>query len=275
MTSSVKLRQPNGVPILMYHALMEGERHGNVGGYEDPVYTIGKDRFEEHMRELAALGYETVLLRDVIAWFLGEGVLPTKSVMITFDDGHVSNLTMAIPILAKYKYYAEFFITTGYVGKPGYLDSEQIQAIRKAGMGIGSHTVSHPMLDALEVRDIEKELRISKDFLEDLLGEEVIGLSVPGGRVKSTVRSIACETGYCTVLTSRSGINRIGQDLFNMKRIPVRRSTLFSEALVLRGYDRIGARVIQEILDGGKVLLGNRRYARIRNWFVQCGVSFR
>ena len=269
MISSAGLSQPKGIPILMYHALVEGGRTGTIGGSEDPVYTIEKVQFEAHIRQLITLGFETVLLRDVVAWLSGKGVLPPKSVMITFDDGHVSNLTLAFPILEKYKYHAEFFLTTNYVGKPGYLERKQIKELRMGEMGIGSHTVSHPMLDELTPCRIREELGDSKKFLEDLLGEEVIGLSVPGGRINSTVPAIARDAGYRTILTSKSGVNEIGQDLYSLKRITVRRSTLLSDALMQRGYDRIGNRIVQEIFDGGKKLLGNKRYTRIRNAVLQ------
>ncbi|MHB1459389.1 MAG: polysaccharide deacetylase family protein [Armatimonadota bacterium] len=275
MTSLAGLSQPKGIPILMYHALVEGERTGGIGSSEDPVYSIEKEQFEAHIRQLTAKGYESILLRDVITRISGKGILPPKSVMITFDDGHVSNLTLAIPILEKHKCHAEFFITTGYVGKPGYLDRKQIKSLQKAGMGIGSHTVSHPMLDELEPSRIQEELGDSKKFLEELLGEEVIGLSVPGGRINSTVRAIAHDAGYRTILTSKSGVNGRGQDLFNLKRIPVRRSTLLSGALLQQGYDGIGSRIIQGIFDGGKALLGNQRYECLRNRLVRSSLEGR
>jgi len=264
-----------GVPILMYHALVQGSGAGDIAGPEDPVYAIGDDRFEEHVRHLKILGYETISLRKFLDWLLGNELMSPKSIMITFDDGHVSNLTLAVPILAKYNFCAEFFITTGCVGRPKYLDRKQIQALREAGMGVGSHTVSHPMLDNLGEEGIRNELKESKDFLEDLLGEEVIGVSIPGGRTNSDVRSIAFDCGYRAVLTSTLGVNGRRQDPFDIKRIPVRRWTILSQALLERGHDGIITRVLQDICDAGKVLLGNQCYERLRNRLVNSALGDR
>ena len=60
--------------------------------------------------------------------------------VITFDDGHVSNLTLAAPILAARSLTAHFFITVGWTAtRPGYMDFAQLRELHHAGHTIGAH----------------------------------------------------------------------------------------------------------------------------------------
>jgi peptidoglycan/xylan/chitin deacetylase (PgdA/CDA1 family) len=139
-------------------------------------------------------------------------------VAITFDDGHADNHACALPILAKYRAPATFFITAGYVERePAVLrrlqhllecgadDLEplawsQIRELAASGMEIGAHTYSHPNLARLSPEDTEKELRISRDSIADRLGGPVDSLAYPFGKPRihftPTTTEIASAIGY-------------------------------------------------------------------------------
>lgn len=62
------------------------------------------------------------------------------------------------------------------------LRSDQVLAMRRAGMQIGAHTRSHPILAGLPEAQAERELRGSREDLENLLGEPVRTLAYPNGK---------------------------------------------------------------------------------------------
>jgi peptidoglycan/xylan/chitin deacetylase (PgdA/CDA1 family) len=121
---------------------------------------------------------------------------------ITFDDGHQDNHSYALPILKKHGAPATFFITAGFVNRdPAVLrrfedlfecggddvvplDWDQVRELRASGMDIGSHTYSHPSLARLAPRDVEGELRRSKDVISDRLGCAIDLFAYPFGKPK-------------------------------------------------------------------------------------------
>ncbi|ADJ28628.1 polysaccharide deacetylase family protein [Nitrosococcus watsonii] len=62
------------------------------------------------------------------------------------------------------------------------MTSIQVRQLRQAGMEIGAHTHSHPILASLEQASAEQEIATSKARLEDLLGEPVRLFAYPNGK---------------------------------------------------------------------------------------------
>lgn len=88
------------LPILMYHHLAE---------QGDDSATVSVEQFRHQMALLKEEGYQPVSLRQVIRYG-DEGVaLPRKAVLITFDDGYLSNYQIAYPILKEHQFPAAIF----------------------------------------------------------------------------------------------------------------------------------------------------------------------
>lgn len=253
-----------GIPFLMFHGIDSAAEPSELTEPGDLLYVLDEREFGSAIAFLKSEGYRTIRLADFLSWQKGTASIPERSVLITFDDGHESNVGKALPVLARSGFVAEFFITTGNVGKGFHVSAEGLRALRDAGMGIGSHSVTHPMMNDLPDREIDRELRESKRFLEDLLGMEVGGFSVPGGRVSGRVTRRAKEAGYDAVLTSLPGTNGRGTDPYRLKRIPVRRGAPITRAILDRGDAGKGDRLVQGFLDLGKKALGNAVYDRVR-----------
>lgn len=60
--------------------------------------------------------------------------------------------------------------------------STQVRALRAAGMEIGAHTLSHPILAALDAPTAQREIEGGKELLEGLLQEPVELFAYPNGR---------------------------------------------------------------------------------------------
>lgn len=104
------------VPVLLYHHLTEGT------GYGDSV--ISTDLFEEHMNAIIEAGYTTVSLSELINYVYYGEELPEKTILVTFDDGYLSNYKLAYPILKKNNMKAAIFTIGWAIGKDKYKDGK-------------------------------------------------------------------------------------------------------------------------------------------------------
>jgi Polysaccharide deacetylase len=122
---------------------------------------------------------------------------------LTFDDGHISNLTLAAPILEASGLRAHFFITAGWTGsKPGYMGWPDVRALQQAGHSIGAHGWSHKLLTHCTAQELQTELGDARRTLEDNLGVSITTMSLPGGRCNGRVLDACDAAGYSSVYTS-------------------------------------------------------------------------
>ena len=96
------------VPILLYHHITEEPGEGGA---------VSVETFNEQMTALVEAGYTAVTFADLDAFVSGDGALPDKPILITFDDGYESNYTHAYPILKEHGLKATIFVIGVSVGK--------------------------------------------------------------------------------------------------------------------------------------------------------------
>jgi peptidoglycan/xylan/chitin deacetylase (PgdA/CDA1 family) len=114
------------------------------------------------------------------------------------------------------------------LGDRAMMTWDDVRALRAAGMGIGSHTAGHRVLQTLAPADLVSELKASRTTLEEQLGEPVTTIAYPVGKSIAkfpAVRQALADTGYELGFTSRPGPNRLPPegDPFDMRRISVDR----------------------------------------------------
>src|SRR6185312_13659935 len=189
----------HALPVLMYHGLHAG---GEDVGRFDPVYSVTPAGFAEQMDWLCANGYRSIRLDAV------RNGAHDRCIVISFDDGDVSNVHVALPLLRERGMVAEFFITSDFIGRPGMLTARDVNALARAGMGVQSHGRSHRFLEDLDAEEMYAELRDSKQRLEGASGEPVTAIAFPGGRGAGRERDVALGLGYRHVLGSAPGANR-------------------------------------------------------------------
>lgn len=252
-----------GIPVLMYHALEDADHPAGAQDAGEQLYILQTEQFRQQMDYLHSKGYQTYLLEELQAM----DAWPEKAVVLTFDDGHESNFTLALPILQQYGFKAHFFITTGWTGTSHFLTADQIKALHEAGMGIGSHGVTHRFLSDLDGSCIEQELCDSKRTLEKITGEEIQSFSAPGGRFCKRTEQSARQIGYRYFVTSEVGLLSIDAFATFIPRCTIKAATSLSEfSAVVAGNTAMINSMAQRarLLCMAKKLLGNTLYEKIR-----------
>lgn len=103
----------NKIPVLCYHNLATAEEKTNFESEKD--WTIDVKNFEEQLKYFKKHNYKTLTMEEFYEWKQGMLNLPQKSVLITFDDGFLSNYHYAFPLLKKYNMNATVFLIGEYV----------------------------------------------------------------------------------------------------------------------------------------------------------------
>ncbi len=248
------------LPVLMYHGLHDGP---GANGRFDAVYSVRPDDFARQLDALLDRGYHSVLLDA-----LHDGTqLPAKPVVVSFDDGDVSNLEIAVPLLKARGMVAEFFVTSDFIDQPGMLREADVAELARQGMGVGSHGRSHAFLEDLEPGALREELETSRLRLSHICARPVDSLALPGGRGGRRERDLALALGYRHLLGSAPGPNTAPWDGRWMQRIAVTRN--LSDEDLLRQVEWTGlaprlARLRFLALRVPKRILGNAGYERLR-----------
>ena len=209
------------VVALTFHDIV-AEEDGASSLSSDTFYRIQAGDLEGLLSKLRQLGYQTVSSRAFRAWQQGDGALPERTVVLTFDDGYASHFEIVVPLLLRYRFTGTFFITTNRIGRPGYLTWEQLRKLVFLGMEIGAHGLSHQPLTSLSIPALQEELATSKRLLEERLGIPVRALAAPGGFWNTRVTEAAQRTGYDAVWISTIGTNGRETSPQALRRVVVR-----------------------------------------------------
>lgn len=226
-----------GVPIFMYHVLTDTS--GPVGPGGGGKYHLSAAAFREHLSLIKRHGFEAALVGRL--WARQDPSDGYRGVGLTFDDGDVSSYTVAYPTLVEAGARADFFVNTATVGRPGFLSWPQIAEMQRAGLSFQSHSHDHVVLVGLSAAALDRQLRRSKQLLEDRLGAPVDFLAAPYGLLNGAVVRAAREAGYRAVGTSWNWPARPGAG--TMSRIAVYQTTTAGEFTdLLQGRTSILAR---------------------------------
>jgi len=186
---------------LLYHSVYRTMDSGES-------YDIRSEVFEEHVRIIRKNDVRCIALEDLVNPE-GRPEESRKQVILTFDDGRLDNHEIVFPILTEYAFRAFFFVNPDRVGTSGYMDWTHLADLDRHGMSIQSHGLTHRYLHLLPHRELELELKESKQAIEDRIGKQVDFLSVPGGFYSRGVMESAWSLGYRGMFTSDPGVDRI------------------------------------------------------------------
>jgi len=211
---------PRGSLRIVYYHRIDEERHRSC---------VAPAAFAEQMRLLRTEGFRVLPLAAVAEHLEAGRPFPERSVAITFDDGFADNHRNAFPVLAREGLPATVFLATGYVGSAELpvirdrsglrpLDWNQVGEMARHGIEMGAHTVSHPELPGLDDEALQREIRGSKEEIEQRLGRPVTSFCYPRGRFDDRVEREVERAGFRLACTTLPGAVAPGERPLRLRR---------------------------------------------------------
>jgi peptidoglycan/xylan/chitin deacetylase (PgdA/CDA1 family) len=192
-----RLAEQEKFACLTYHAI------GDAGDQ----YTVSEKQLSAHLSLLRAEGFVVEGFEQLEARLRLKQALPGRYTILTLDDGDASSLRAA-DLIAAHDCTATFFLTRDRSqNKPGYIRAPEIRELRQRGFSLGTHGATHRKLTFIPESECLQELKGSKQWLEDTLGEPVGYMAAPGGYINSRVMQQAQEIGYILIGTCNEWMN--------------------------------------------------------------------
>ncbi len=206
------------VPILVYHHI----RLTADGSRGLRRMTVTAEVFGQQMKFLQDSGYHVISFSDVADYLEQGRELPTLPVIISFDDGWVTQYENALPFLSQYHFPATFFVVTDYIGHRGFFSWAQLQTLLAEGMKIGSHSRSHPRLTEIaDPAQLWDQIYNSKVVLESQLEVPVAEFAYPYGLYNTAATELVKAAGYRVGRACCTGVAHTSTDIFALRAIMV------------------------------------------------------
>jgi len=207
-----------GIPVLLYH---------DISNEFTDEYTISPSDFAAQMEWLYENGYRAEALAGI-----GAGhALPKRSVAITFDDGYASFMDYAFPLLRQYGFKATINVIGEYAGaclemegRRPMLSWDEYRHLAGSGLiDIGCHTYGlhryiHRGVTGVADHVLADDLRLFKETMHKETGQYPEVLAWPYGLYTQRSISIAAESGFRRILTSRRGLFEPGGNPLEIPR---------------------------------------------------------
>lgn len=231
--------QSVNIPAIMYHLVINDKSRSGE-------YVITPEEFEKDVTYLINNGYTPVFVSDISGYLKGEGVLPKKPVLITFDDGYYNNYLNAYKIAQKYNIkinialigkYTEMYSSNGEINELySHLTYDHIREMSESGLvEFGNHTYDMHKITALRrgvqkaglESDEEYKRVLWEDFsrvhndIKNNCGIDLKYFAYPYGFLSDMAESVLRDMGYTVFLTCDKGINTISgksEDTIRIKR---------------------------------------------------------
>ena len=204
------------VPVLVYHSVAE-QHPGQTG--EQRELDVQPATFRAQMDYLARTHHPVVSFPRMIDALMGRRELPPGAVVITFDDGWKNQFTDAFPVLARHGFTATFFVYTEAISNgSAFMTWDDLRTLEQAGMTIGSHSRTHPMLTVRGV-PLNEEIDGSRQDIMRHLGTAPELFAYPYGDVDRHVADVVRTAGYLAARGMGDGPNNGPSDRYAIKSI--------------------------------------------------------
>ncbi len=221
------------LPVVLYHHIEEG-----ADGSNDMV--VAPETFEEHIKALAENGYTAVTLKDVLAYIEEGRELPEKPVLITFDDGYMSNYNYAFPILQRYNMKGVIFAVGSTYGLdtykgntdikiyPHFGEKERLEMEASGVIEVESHTYDLHQNAAYESGEAYENAlklsgesdekyaeRVKADYLkwEETVGKQITALAYPHGKSDLFSQAVLNEMGVKLTFSTNPKVDTLVKGL--------------------------------------------------------------
>lgn len=233
------------IPILTYHQITQApERAAPMRS----LY-VSPSAFALQMQTLSLLGYQGLSMTALMPYLQGKKT--GKVVGITFDDGYRNNLENAAGVLKRLNFSSTCYVVSELLGKnnewdrtlgiasASLMDLDQLKQWIASGQEVGSHTQHHVDLTTTDSQTSHSEILNSRISLSQQLNTDIQQFCYPYGRYASEHVGIVKSSGYVAATTTARGKVHADDNAFELRRIPVVRSTSLPQFLfkVLSSYE--------------------------------------
>jgi peptidoglycan/xylan/chitin deacetylase (PgdA/CDA1 family) len=198
----------------MYHVLANPSASTSF-----PELWVRPSDFAAQMSWLQQHGYHVVTLGQVFRYWRRGVALPAKPIVASFDDGYLSDFTVAMPTLRRHGWAGVLNLVVENL-KPGDITPWQVNRLIKAGWEIDAHTVTHADLTALDSAELQHEVAGSRAMIRHRFGQPVDFFCYPAGRYNTQVVAAVQRAGYLGATTENPGLATPAQP-FTLNRIRV------------------------------------------------------
>jgi peptidoglycan/xylan/chitin deacetylase (PgdA/CDA1 family)/GT2 family glycosyltransferase len=230
------VREGGGIPrprplrILAWHAVADLDGDRVIGDYSVPPAL-----FRKQIGDLERAGCRFVTPGEALRCLEGNGGLPRRPVLLTFDDGYADLEETVRPILEERRAPAVAFAVSRRLGGSNewdqaigagalpLLDAAGLRELRRGGIEIGAHSRTHRRLVKIPEEEIREEVAGSRADLEAAGLPAPRLFAYPYGERNAAARAAAREAGYAAAFTVDPGLARPGGDRFQVPRIEVLR----------------------------------------------------
>lgn len=239
------------IPIVTYHDISIGESNGSM--------QITKERFEEDMNYLKNNNYTPILVQDFID--ISKGIIesPQKPIMITFDDGYISNYELAFPILKETSMKAIISVIAMNIrddmgnGFDIFMSWEQCREMYESGLvDIENHTYNlhNPETGGLIIPDgvngigrikdehrydyydrVYGDLELCNKLIEENVGNKVKYFAHPYGYTEYLAFKIFKELDIELAVVSDMGVANTSNNKLKLKRLGITMEETLEEVL--------------------------------------------
>ena len=206
-----------------------------AGGWDTWFY-VSEATFSSFLSQLQEGAWHVIDLQTFLVGLAAPASLPTRSALLTFDDGYRSMRQIALPWLRRFGYPGVLFVPTDFIGKCNEFDAgvepqeaicdwDDLRELDRHGVSVQSHGASHRRFSELTPAELEEELRRSKATLEAGLGKAVEAIAYPfgdGGVDPQAVDRALERAGYRAACLYGGGPNRLPvANSYRLARLPV------------------------------------------------------
>jgi peptidoglycan/xylan/chitin deacetylase (PgdA/CDA1 family) len=202
------------VPILMYHVIGK-----LLPGTANPSLWVSPAAFAAHVAALKRAGYHAITLQRAWNAWHHDGLLPSKPVVLSFDDGYLGQVLYALPTLAKVGWPGVLNLKLGNMADMG--GTKAVRRMVHAGWEVDSHTLTHPDLRTVGTAQLHDEVVVSRARLKRYFGEPVNFFCYPSGHYDATVIAEVKRAGYLAATTTQLGWATPAADPFTLPRVRV------------------------------------------------------
>ena len=217
VSSRITIRQKPEIPVLCYHRI----RNSLVSdGKNMKTYSVSPSQFAQQMKALQDNGFHTISPEQLYEYLVHDANLPSKPILITFDDSREEQYRLGATELKKQGFQGLFFIMTVSIDRPGYMTKAQIKNLSDNGHTIGAHSWDHHLVTKYKGTDWEIQLQKPKKKLESITGKPVNYFAYPSGVWSKEAIPKLKSSGYqlAFILSTERDLN---EPIYTIRRLIV------------------------------------------------------